>query len=253
MLIGLLQKEWKMSKPKLYQALMIVIGLWIISIGIAKYFNEVEITFAVLSLIIGAHFVIMSVHLINNLVTESKSHLWLHNPSSMYLLLGSKFILGLFFTLITIVCTSVLFLINFQIFGDDLQSSVLDFMKFIGGIVLNSVYFSVWAVFVWACIQCLTRRGLESLRNNIGFAFLIVGLLFSHIYISTTAFFQDYLASFIPSPFTTFHVFYSNDEEGILFQTGTMSMSLGIILFFGFVCVVVFYATCWMLENKRNG
>ena len=253
MLTGLLRKEWTMSKAKLYHSLMVVVGLWIVSIGLAIYFSEAEITFAVLSLIIGAHFVAMPSYLITNLVTESKSHLWLHNPNSMFVLLGSKLMMAFFFTCTTIILTTGLFLFNFQLFGDELQRSMMDIIKFIGGIVLNSVYFSVWALFVWACIQCFTQKGLESLRNNISFTLLIVGLLVAHVYLSTTTFFQDYLVSFIPSPFTTFNVLYSNDEEGILLQAGTMNISLGIIIFFGFVCLVVYYATCWLLENKRIG
>ena len=118
LLIGLLRKEWTMSKAKLYQSLMVVVGLWVVSIGLAVYYSEVEITFVFLSLIIGAHFVAMPFYLITNLVTESKSHLWLHNPNSMFVLLGSKLMMAFLFTCATVIITTGLFLLNFQLFGN---------------------------------------------------------------------------------------------------------------------------------------
>ncbi len=255
--IGLLKKEFYLSKTNVLIALVGLLVAIIASFIIAQKMDEPAVMFGISLVILGLHIFNLAIYMLNSLQVESRQmHLWLHNPQPAAKLLIAKLANG-FGAFLLSLSVSILFAIyagNQSLDYYDIVildwSAVSQVMGTIIFYLVNiAIHFAIWVIFYWAIHQVI--------KGYIGkFSIVLTILLFFFVqwgfaWITETKLY--YLITGwgkMPVRFeqSTFLSMFSvppdviNGEIQLLF--------FGEYLFYVLLSIGLFFLSCWLIDRK---
>ena len=161
--IGLLKKEFYLSKTNVLIALVGPLVAIIASFFIARSVDEPAVMFGISLVILGFHIFNLAFYMLNSLQVESRQlHLWLHNPQPASKLLIAKLVNG-FGALLLSLSVSILFVIyagnkslpyyDVTILDWSAVSQVMGTIIFY--LVNMAIYFAIWIIFYWTIHQVI--------------------------------------------------------------------------------------------------
>jgi hypothetical protein len=253
--IGLLKKEWRISKLWILTTVGIVIAVNIVAYLLALKYDK-PITMLVPSLIVtGLHVFYMLMFMALSLQTEAKRlHLWLHTPQPVFRLISAKLLIA-FGSLLVSLFVSALFTyiaslgIKERYFYEEMwnhelfiQSGVLAVLS----IVLLSIHMAVWFLFYWV-IYRICKQMIPKLSGLIvTLICLLFGWLFS-LFMKTNVY--EWLTGWgkVAMPGVAFKY---NTTEGWIMIEKMGTMPIGVIVFYGIMAVLAFCASIWLIDRK---
>ncbi|OQP01499.1 hypothetical protein IC801_09715 [Geobacillus sp. 44B] len=253
--IGLLKKEWRISKMWIITTVGIVIAVNIVAYLLALKYDE-PITMFVPSLIVTClHAFYMLIFMALSLQTEAKRlHLWLHTPQPAFRLVSAKLLIA-FGSLLVSLFVSALFTyiasleIKERYFHEEMwnhelfiQSGVLAVLS----IMLLSIHMAVWCLFYWVIYRICKQMFAKLSGLIVALIYFLLGWLFS-LFMKTNVY--EWLTGWgkIAMPGVMFK--YNTTEEWIMIEK-IETMSIGAVVFYGIMAVLVFCASIWLIDRK---
>jgi hypothetical protein len=196
-------------------------------------------------LLITAHILYLLCYMVYSLQSERKKlHLWLASPLPGSVLLSAKLVNGLLAMTVTLSISSAVGLITTALLHDLPKGYTWGTLFANGGfIILNiylmSIFFALCFVFFWMIYRMLLRR-LGGVTSGV-----ITGLF-------------AWLLSYLTNLFEKTELYHAIVRWGkisspsILNQTGISSghIYLGVYIWYTVIAVVLFAASCWILDKK---
>ncbi|WP_223700537.1 hypothetical protein [Sutcliffiella deserti] len=250
-LIGLLKKEWILTKqPFIFTTITFLAG-WIISLGFSFYYREPTISLIVSIVILVLHLLYFPIILMFGLIVEGKTQLWLHSTQSTRSLLLSKIVTGIYLQIISFSVFGFVFISIFHIFPS------LDFIPY-NSILLTESYslnksgieFALNIMFYWAVYHAIGMVGLLGrFKVQIFFLFLI-GFQSLIMFLDNTTLINT-LSQFGPLPWNYDYAldYLIRTEGASTFHTNNNPFTLGAFIIFLFKSLGWFFLTAWLLEK----
>ncbi|WP_100405775.1 hypothetical protein [Bacillus solitudinis] len=256
--LNLTKKELRLGLP----AFLLPVIAFIVALGIAMYMGNRhgfvwEAVAGVAVFATGIQVFYLVYYLLHSLQSEKrKLHLWLHTPMSGTQLLLAKVVAGIVAMVATMMITGTTLLLAISFLETDIQipwSNVLD-VAVVGGIhlFLLALDFAVWFMFFWM-IFLLFNRKLGTV-----FSFISTFVLF----VITSALYGQFMETGLYDTLTMWgqmdisklltDLFINIDSNGgeIMTETGQITLYFGYYVFEGIVALLLFFASCWMLDRK---
>ncbi|OEH92780.1 hypothetical protein [Bacillus solimangrovi] len=208
--------------------------------------------FIPLFITIVVHVFFIGTYILMSLNKERKQlHLWLHNPQSAYMLLGSKLVNGVIAAIMSLSLIGIFLIINFTPYFSELTYYFSDFTKLLfylfSHLILTSLFLSVCFMFFWTVYHMFkTRIGKWSILSIIVFIFLFFWsfsrMEFTDLY-AQMVLWGEYSID-IPKL-----VAIENFGQISFEEFGTIGY-LGEDLFHTLLGIVLFVLSAWMIEKK---
>lgn len=254
---GLFIKELKLTKGWFIVGFGILIFSFIAGIGLMNYFEE-TVVFPIISiLILVGHVFYLPTYLINSLIIEGRSQLWLHNPNHGAMLFLAKLSAGLVYFLVSF--SIALFIadwqVNHSIYAESFNhfaGEPLPHISLIGiALALFSIYLGIWVLFYWSLYHSLKGVPfLKAFRWPILIGLWVVITAASN-YIQNLPFYKKLINIGViklePMKTLKFEAGKSSASAGLV-DTAEISIMNGLI--YTAVVVIVFLISVWLLERK---
>ena len=215
--------------------------------GLAQYYEEPEFPFYGLGFLIMLHMFYIMWHVLASLTYEGKTQIWLHNPNSMILLLGSKIVIACFSVIFSLIFLLVFNFLSIQLYTNLLGLTIQDFFDITTSVFLTSVYLGLWAIFYWSLYYVLLRF-LNKVITSIVVAVLVYVTTILHASFGNTLFYKT-LLEMGPTPIKLYHSII-DFNQGIAHQLSFDSTSIGLITFYSLVAFILFFASVILLNKK---
>jgi hypothetical protein len=253
--VGLLKKEWRISKLWIWTTVGIVIAVNIAAYLLSLKYDEPVAMFVPSLIVTCLHAFYMLIFMALSLQTETKRlHLWLHTPQPVFRLVSAKLLLA-FGSLLVSLFVSALFTyislleIKERYFHEEMwnhelfiQSGVLAVLS----IVLLSVHMAVLCLFYWV-IYRICKQMIPKLSGLIvALIYFLLGWLFSQ-FMKTNVY--EWLTGWgkVAVPGIAFKY---NTTEGWMMIEKIETISIGAGVFYGIMAVLVFCASIWLIDRK---
>ena len=251
--LGLMKKEWKLGRKSLVWLLLLQMVLVLITFLLFNHYHVPGIMFVGIIPLLMIHIFMIPAMLLTLLNVEGKSQLWLHNPQSSSLLLGTKLLTGLGLHLISLLLSAGVFV--FALNSSSLLSNVqmqgygfFELGTILGVITIISLFLAVECLLLWVIYHALVK--FPSMKNV---RWLIITLLFLGInylinFFQDTALYQalDEMARVTIFQFNSFSV----DNEEFSLAGEVIDFSLLTFSIDTLVVVGLFYLACWVFDRK---
>jgi len=255
--VSLLQKELKSTKSSVLWGFAIVIALGLLNVYLAYYNGRPGLATGLAVVAIVFHVFYLAIYMLKSLSNEwSNAHLWLHLPSSGWVLMAAKLASGLIAMLISfsIACIFAFWVVsvelkNFAQFFDPqkleiISSAILNYSWLILlMLIVGAIYNGMWAMMI-SVAMASTRNLIKKGRFIIGVGVFLIPTWVMGALTSTAAY--DLLVKWgtvnLPLKLTAL-----DSMENINIQQTLYS---GEILFYTLVMAAVFYLCGWLLDNK---
>ncbi|MDP5273896.1 hypothetical protein [Chengkuizengella axinellae] len=264
--MGLLKKDFLLMKNRFLVFLMLdllAFGLgWYLHIKEIGFLNNPSLNWVMnendfiklipLAIAIGLHVLFISFYVFMSLRKEGKQlHLWLHNPQSAYVLLGSKVVNGLIALIISLIFSFFLFFMYFLPILSELGPHIGDLTKLImyasTNIIFASLVIGSAILFFWVLYHVFKSRiGKWSLL-----VILIVMILFiwgMSNFQATDIYNNLVLRGEINIEFPSFEAL--NFVESNVMDVDQGEDFVGLYVFNVLIFAVLFVLSAWMIEKK---
>ncbi|MFE7061245.1 hypothetical protein ACFVAD_03695 [Sutcliffiella sp. NPDC057660] len=249
---GLIVKDWKLSFKAMWQNLSVLFIVWLISIGLAMYYNDPLIVTGIGGILLSAHIFYIGVDIAISLHKETKSMQWLHNPNSSLTLLSSKLFVSFITFLFSLLITGGLLLLSTSLLETPIWKQSEELWE-IGvlflAIVFVSLYLGTWLMFIWTMIKCVSIKGAigSTIQALIGLLGLLIFYLHQLFFKSTV---YGKLNELGKLSFPTFEATFEN--EAVSFGMQMEDTSLGIIAFYALISIGLLLLSAWCMEKKME-
>ncbi|MGJ9381618.1 hypothetical protein [Salipaludibacillus sp. CF4.18] len=259
--LNLTKKELRLGLP----AFIMPIVAFFIIVAISAYFGNRygflgETITAVAFAATAIQVFYLVYYFIHSLSTEKKKmHLWLHNPMPAYKLILAKLVAAITTMAVTFIITGTTFLLalnSTKIIPIEIPWTDVIELGFLGSIhlLLLAINFAVLFLFFWMIFLLFTR----TLGNFASFAltfllFIVLnGFLYgwvtsSALYDTLTMWGSINLGDILSSASVNFNLEMGADITG---ETSELIIYLGTYLFDAILAVILFFASCWILDRK---
>ncbi|MDM5221865.1 hypothetical protein QUF86_14180 [Peribacillus sp. NJ11] len=254
---GLVQKEWLIGKSTLLWLLVAQVGFVFISFLVSKFLEVAGLFYMCTWVILFLQPFIMFSLIFGCLNYEGKTQLWIHNPQSAAILLGSKLLSSVLFQVVSILFASCLVIVAFKVptsyFQQDFQVgniTELGGLLQIGGVMTAvSIGIAVLMMFLWVVYHALARiQFIKNIRWLL-VSLLFIGMVLLKNWVGHTMVYQKLddiwaVPAFSGSSFSLSQAkleFYIESGGNISLLTSGLDV-IGL--------VILFLASCWLLDRK---
>lgn len=253
--IGLLKKEWRISKVWIFTTVGIVIAVNIVAYLLSLKYDE-PITMFVPSLIVTClHAFYMLMFMALSLQTEAKRlHLWLHTPQPAFRLVSAKLIIAFGSMLVSLfVSTLFTYIASLGIKERYFHEKMWNHELFIESgalaalsIALLSIHLAVLFLLYWVIYRICNQMISKLAGPVVTLAYFLIGWLFSS-FMQTNVY--EWLTEWgkIAMPGVAFKY---NATEGWIMIEKMETMPIGVVVFYGIMDVLVFCASVWLIGRK---
>ncbi|MGD6775745.1 hypothetical protein [Sutcliffiella horikoshii] len=249
---GLMRKEWLLSKNTFILLICFKLFIWAVVLGGSVITKNHELLYIATSMIIGIHVIYITMIVGSGLSLEEKSQMWLHNPRSTSVILGSKIFTGILLQ-ITSLCTAFLLLGITVVFFDPgetrlnlitaesiFQMSVL--------ITVSGLELAMFYTFYWAIYHSMWRFNYIAKFKVVFFTLFIIFSFLLILFIEKQL--LGGLQSVLPVPiemtkFMNVHI----GEDGLWISSGREKISWVGLLFSILKITGIFFLTSWLLNK----
>ncbi|RIW37649.1 hypothetical protein D3H55_03495 [Bacillus salacetis] len=246
---GLLWKDYSISKLWFLGWLALLLFFYAVGISLSTYFGFPELSVVVVFMEGMIHIIFMPLILLNMLMIEGKTQLWLHTPQSGRKLLLSKFIVAFSYSLISLLMVDLLGVLSLSWQeGDILFLPWKESIFFNVAVTSSAVYFSCWVFLYWTIYYGLSKSPV--LKK---FRWLILFLVFVLYQVAASLFvamdwFQEFINLWTIKVRGHFFIEMGPDN----FEAGSKFIHLPLIpfLLYAILAFVIFMTASWILERK---
>ncbi|MFJ7755049.1 hypothetical protein ACQKGI_06695 [Peribacillus muralis] len=254
---GLVQKEWLVGKTTLLWLLALQAGFVCLAFFAASYWEVAGLFYLCtwLNMLVQPLFIFSVI--LSCLHSEGKTMLWIHNPQSAAMLLGSKLSISMFFQVASIFFSACIvfggMMIPESLFKKGFHNETMldggSLLMTAGVLVMVSLALAVFTLFLWIVYHALAGNDvMKPLRVLLISAFCLGMLFFRNWLVSTGLYMKlDELWTVPIISDSSFSM--SLDHFEFSFQTGG-SLSLLTSGFELIGLVILFLISCWLLDRK---
>ncbi|MFJ7828922.1 hypothetical protein ACQKL0_05820 [Peribacillus sp. NPDC097264] len=253
---GLMQKEWLIGKSVLLWLLLAQAGLVFVAYLLAKYFEVAGLFYISSPMVMLMHPLIMIFLICSRLNVEGKAQVWLYNPQSSGMLLGSKLLISVLFQGMSLLFACLLTFVTMRIptsnFGVSFHTeSMMSFYNLLQmGIFLMAVslFLALVMLFLWVVYHALARVSAIKPFRWLIVSLLFIGMVMVGSWYESTAVYQQMDTVWVVDVLSDSSFTMSADNLKFYLNTGGISLlttGLDII-----TLVLLFLASCWLLDRK---
>ncbi|KQU17166.1 hypothetical protein ASG65_09720 [Bacillus sp. Leaf13] len=254
---GLMKKEWLIGKNALLWLLVVQGGLVFISFLASRYWEVAGLFYMCTWLIMIMQPFIMVSLIFGCLSSDGKTQLWIYNPQSSAILLGSKLLTSVLFQMVSIIFSSCLIFVASTIpvsyFQADFQVEnklgIMGLLKIDAFMLTVSILIAVLLLFLWVVYHALARvHSIKHLRW-LFVSVLCLGMIILRNEIVNTAFYQK-LDEIWLIPAMSGSSMNMSEFKLELYLEGGGNISLLTSGLDVIGLVLLFLAACWLLDRK---
>ncbi|WP_375089599.1 hypothetical protein ACDZ29_01610 [Peribacillus sp. RS7] len=254
---GLVQKEWLIGKATLLWLLVAQVGFVFISFLASKFLEVAGLFYMCTWVILFLQPFIMFSLIFGCLNYEGKTQLWIHNPQSAAILLGSKLVSSVLFQVVSILFASCLVFVAFKVptsyFQQDFQvgniTELGSLLQLGGAMTAVSIVIAVLMMFLWVVYHALARIQLIKNIRWLLVSLLFIGMVLLKNWVGHTMVYRNLddiwaVPAFSGSSFSLSQAkleFYIEGGGNISLLTSGLDV-IGL--------VILFLASCWLLDRK---
>lgn len=247
---GLMRKEWLLSKNTFILLICFKFLIWAVELGGCLFTRNHELLYIATSMIIGIHVIYITMIVGSGLSLEEKSQMWLHNPRSTTMMLGSKLLTGILLQIISLFMAflllglTVFFLDspgeNFLTAGSILQMSIQ--------LTFSGLELAIFYTFYWTVYHSMGKFVFLAKFKVVLFTLFIIASVLLILFIEKQL--LAGLHSILPFPveMTKFMNVYI-EEEGLGIRSGSENISLAGLLISSIKIIVLFFLSSWLLNK----
>lgn len=259
---GLIKKEWKLQRPNLFIAMVVLIVIPLIGYTVSRYFGEVTLFPTLMIGFIFAHIFILPILFLDALNKEGKTQLWLYNPNRVMKLVLAKFICSFTIFFISVSITSLITYVVSRKTPTMWKTNVSEealvafsSMSIVSFLIIT-IFLSLWVLFLWAVYHTLGRiLWLKKIRWFLIFILLLAVNMFNN-WIQRVALYQKLLQLWV----IKWKGFYFEvTEHSFSFRIGSMEAAeatgmleisvISLLLQLG-IATFLFFFSLWLFEEK---
>lgn len=253
---GLVLKEWLIGKFTLLWLLVSQVGFVFISFLISRYWEVAGVFYMSTWVIMILQPFIMFSLILGCLNYEGKTQLWIYNPQSAAMLLGSKLLSSVLFQGISILFACCLVFVAFRVptsyFQQDFQLEHMELLGLlqVGGVMTAvSIVIAVLMMFLWVVYHALARIQLiKNIRWLLVFL-LFIGTVILKNWVGHTMLYSKLDDIWAVPAFSGSSFRLSQSKlEFYLESGGNISLLTSGLDVIGLV--ILFLASCWLLDRK---
>lgn len=254
---GLMIKEWLIGKSTLLWLLVAQVGLVFIALLASRYLEVAGLFYMCTWIIMFLQPFIMFSLIFGCLNYEGKTQLWIHNPQSAAMLLGSKLLSSVLFQVVSILFACCLVFVAFRVptgyFQPDFQvesfSGLVGLLQIGGVMAAASIVIAVLMMFLWVVYHALARIQLIKNIRWLIVSFLFIGMVLVKNWVGNTEIYKKLddlwaVPAFNGSSFSLSQAkleFYLEGRGNISLLTSGLDV---------IALVILFLASCWLLDRK---
>ncbi|WP_226680752.1 hypothetical protein [Sutcliffiella horikoshii] len=249
---GLIRKEWLLSKNTFVLLLCFKLFIWAVVLGGSVFTKNHELLYIATSMIIGIHVIYITMMVGSGLSLEEKSQMWLHNPRSTSLILGSKLLTGIWLQ-ITSLCMAFLLLGITVIFFDPGGTTVNlitaeSIFQMIVLITVSGLELAMFYTFYWAIYHSMGKFNYLAKFKVVLFTLFVIVSLLLILFVEKQL--LAGLHSILPFPIemTKFLNVYIG-EDGLWISSGGEEISWVGLLFSTLKITGLFFLSSWLLNK----
>ncbi|MFD6440588.1 hypothetical protein ACFWDG_12390 [Peribacillus sp. NPDC060186] len=253
---GLMKKEWLIGKNALLWLLVTQAGLVFISFFASRYWEVAGPFYMSTWWIIMMHPLIMILLILGCLSSDGKTQLWIYNPQSSAMLLGSKLLISMVFQVVSLIFSSCLAFVALTIPSSYFQADFqVENMLELGGLLkldafmlTLSILIAVFLLFLWVVYHALAR--VHSIRHLrwLFVSALCIGMIMLRDRIVNMAFYQKLDDMWVIQTIRETSMTMTEFKLGFYLKAGDFSLLTSGLDVIGLV--LLFLASCWLLDRK---
>lgn len=255
---GLVLKEWLIGKSTLLWLLVAQVGFVIISFLVSRYWEVAGIFYMSTWVIMILQPFIMFSLIFGCLNYDGKTQLWIYNPQSAAMLLGSKLLSSVLFQVVSILFASCLVFVAFKVptsyFQQDFQvGSITELggLLQIGGVMTAvSIVIAVLMMFLWVVYHALARIQLIKNIRWLFVFFLFIGMILLKYWVGNTKVYQKLDEIWAVPAFSGSSSFSLSKTNLEFYLEGGGNISLLTSGLDVIGLLILFLASCWLLDRK---
>ncbi|KMJ58296.1 hypothetical protein AB685_10325 [Bacillus sp. LL01] len=249
---GLLRKEWLLSKNTFILLICFKLFIWAVVLGGSLFTNNYELLYIATSMIVGIHVIYITMIVGSGLSMEEKSQMWLHNPHSTSMILGSKLLTGILLH-ITSLCTAFLLLGITVVFFD--PGGITENFLTAGSIFQMSVQLTVsglelaiFYTFYWTIYHSMGKFYYLAKFKVVLFTLFIIASILLVVFIEKQLLAGLHSILPVPVEMTKFMNVYI-EEDGLGIRSGTKNISLAGLLISSIKLIGLFFLSSLLLNK----
>ncbi|MGE7764391.1 hypothetical protein [Peribacillus sp. NPDC096540] len=255
--IGLMKKEWLIGKNALLWLLAAQAGLVLISFLVSRYWEVAGLFYMSTWLIMIMQPFIMISLIFGCLNSDGKTQLWIYNPQSSAILLGSKLLTSVLFQVASILFACFLVFVALRVptsyFHADFQLEnmvgLVGLFKIGGYMMVAGIVIAVLMMFLWVVYHALARVHFIKHLRWLFVSALCIGMIMLRDRIGNTALYQKLDDIWIIPAISGSSMNMSEFKlEFYLKGGGNISLLTSGLDVIGLV--LLFLAACWLLDRK---
>ncbi|UAL48821.1 hypothetical protein K7887_07795 [Sutcliffiella horikoshii] len=247
---GLMRKEWLITKNHFIFLTCFKLFIWAAVLGGSLFTKNHELLYIATSMIIGIHVIYITMIVGSGLSLEEKSQMWLHNPRSTTMMLGSKLLTGILLQIISLFMAflllglTVFFLDspgeNFLTAGSIFQMSIQ--------LTFSGLELAIFYTFYWTVYHSMGKFVFLAKFKVVLFTLFIIASVLLILFIEKQL--LAGLHSILPFPveMTKFMNVYI-EEEGLGIRSGSENISLAGLLISSIKIIGLFFLSSWLLNK----
>ncbi|MEJ9229118.1 hypothetical protein LAV79_06370 [Peribacillus butanolivorans] len=253
---GLMKKEWLIGKNALLWLLVVQGGLVFISFLASRYFEVAGLFYMGTWLIMIMQPFIMVSLIFGCLNSDGKTQLWIYNPQSSAILLGSKLLTSVLFQVASILFACFLVFVALRVptsyFHADFQlermMGLMSLFKIGGFLTAAGIGIAVLMMFLWVVYHALARIQLIKNVRWLFVSLLFIGMLLLKNWVGNTNLYQKLDDIWVVPALSGSSFSMSQAKLEFFFEAGNISLLTSGLDVIGLV--LLFLASCWLLDRK---
>ncbi|WBL17295.1 hypothetical protein [Sutcliffiella sp. NC1] len=114
---------------------------------------------------------------------------------------------------------------------------------------LASIYIAVWAIFYWSIYYTLIMKMKNKIIVSIIVAILAYATMIPHTLFSNSAMYTR-LLEIGPIPINLYQSIFTNNEDEILYEFALNNASIGLLVFYGGIALLLFLVSARLVNKK---
>lgn len=247
---GLIRKEWLMSRNTFIFLTCFKLFIWAVAWGVSLITNNYEFLFIATTMIVGIHVIYITMMVGSGLSIEEKSQMWLHNPRSINMILGSKILTGMILQLFSLLVAFLLLGITVIFFSSAMEHflTIESIIQMGVQLTFSGLELAIFYTFYWTVYHSMGKFYYLAKFKVILFTLFIIVSFTLILFIEKQLLAGLYSVLPVPIEMTKFMNVYI-EEDGLSIQSGAEKISLAGLFISSLKMIGLFFLSSWLLNK----
>jgi hypothetical protein len=247
---GLMRKEWLLSKNTFILLLCFKLFIWAVVLGGSVITKNPELLYIATSMIVGIHVIYITMIVGSGLSLEEKSQMWLHNPRSTSMILGSKLLTGILLQFISLFLACILLGLTVIILDSPSENFLTagSLFQMCIQLTFSGLELAIFYTFYWTVYHSMGKFVFVAKFKKVLFTLFIMASIILILFLENQL--LAGLQSVLPVPIelTKFMNVYI-EEDGLGVKSGSEKISLAGLLISSIKITVLFFISSLLLNK----